>query len=55
MFPHQVEGVEGATTVGARFGSLCDEAEGTKTQASLASSDTVCALLSSLTSIADWI
>ena len=35
--------VEGATMVGALFGSLCDDAEGTKnaSQASWASSDTV--------------
>ena len=47
--------VEGATTVGARFGSLCDDAEGTKraSHASLVSSNTVRAPSSSLTSIAE--
>ena len=42
-------GVDGATTVGALFGSLCDDTEDTKIAAhALASSDTVCTLLSSL-------
>ena len=48
-------GVDGTTTVGARFGSLCEDSEGTKraSHAALESSESTWTLLSSLISITE--